>query len=100
MSQLPDATTVKGKRDRAILAVLLGCGLRRHEVVQLDLEDLQRREDYWAIVDLVGEGGHIRTVPVPEWVKQTIDGWLVAAGIGNGKLFRAFAEREPFGATE
>jgi site-specific recombinase XerD len=39
-------------------------------------------------VDLVGKGGHIRTVPVPEWVKQTIDDWLVAAGISSGKVFR------------
>jgi len=43
---------------------------------------------HWAIVDLVGKGGHIRTVPVPDWVKQTIDDWLVAAGITSGRVFR------------
>jgi len=42
----------------------------------------------WAIVDLVGKGGHIRTVPMPEWVKQTIDGWLKVAEITQGKIFR------------
>ena len=42
----------------------------------------------WAIVDLVGKGGHIRTVPVPEWVKSTIDLWVAAAGISAGRLFR------------
>jgi AraC family transcriptional regulator len=31
---------------------------------------LQQREEHWAIVDLVGKGGHIRTVPLPEWVKR------------------------------
>ena len=70
--QAPDANTLKGKRDRAILAVLLGCGLRRRELADLDFTHLQQREEHWAIVDLVGKGGHIRTVPVPCWVKTTM----------------------------
>src|SRR5215468_5030187 len=86
--QLPNTHTVKGKRDRAILAVLLGCGLRRKELIDLTFDHIQRREDHWAIVDLVGKGGHIRTVPMPEWVKQTIDGWLKVAEITQGKIFR------------
>jgi site-specific recombinase XerD len=91
--QLPDAETLKGKRDRAILATLLGCGLRRGELTDLTLGHLQRREDHWAIVDLVGKAGHVRTVPVPNWVKQTIDEWLIAAGISQGKLFRPVCRR-------
>jgi site-specific recombinase XerD len=86
--QLPDPTTLKGKRDRSILAVLLGCGLRRRELTELTLEHLQRREDHWAIVDLVGKAGHVRTIPVPEWVKRTIDDWLAAASVVDGRLFR------------
>jgi site-specific recombinase XerD len=86
--QSPRIETLKGKRDRALLAVLLGCGLRRRELAELTLDLLQRREDHWAIVDLVGKGGHIRTVPVPDWVKQTLDEWLVAAGIVTGRVFR------------
>jgi site-specific recombinase XerD len=91
--QLPDAETLKGKRDRAILAILLGCGLRRGELTDLTLDHLQRREDHWAIVDLVGKGGHVRTVPMPDWVKQTIDAWLIAASISQGKLFRPVCRR-------
>src|SRR5207237_771835 len=41
--QLPNAGTPKSKRDRAILAVLLGCGLRRRELSDLTLDHLQRR---------------------------------------------------------
>jgi site-specific recombinase XerD len=86
--QSPRTETLKGKRDRALLAVLLGCGLRRRELAELTLDLLQRREDHWAIVDLVGKGGHIRTVPVPDWVKQTLDNWLAAAGVVTGRVFR------------
>ena len=86
--QLPDPDTLKGKRDRAIVAVLLGCGLRRRELTELTTEHFQRREEHLAIVDLIGKGGHVRTVPVPTWVKQAVDDWLVAARVADGRLFR------------
>jgi site-specific recombinase XerD len=86
--QSPGTGTLKGKRDTALLAILLGCGLRRRELAELTLDLLQRREDRWAIVDLVGKGGHIRTVPVPDWVKRSLDDWLLAAGIVAGRVFR------------
>jgi site-specific recombinase XerD len=79
--------TLKGKRDRALLAVLLACGLRRHEAVDLDFGQLQQREEHWAIVDLRGKAGHTRTVPVPAWVKSVLDDWTLAAGLTNGRLF-------------
>ncbi len=66
--QAPDGQTLTGKRNRAILAILLGCGLRRRELAELTLESLQRREERWAIVDL--------------------NVWLTAAGIERGPLFR------------
>jgi len=48
---------------------------------------LQQREEHWAIVDLVGKAGHIRTVPVPVWVRTELDDWLAAAAIDRGRLF-------------
>jgi integrase len=56
MLRCPNGDVLIGKRDRAILAVLLGCGLRRSEAAQITLEHLQRRDDYWAIVDLFRTG--------------------------------------------
>jgi site-specific recombinase XerD len=79
---------VKGRRDLASLAILVACGLRRHEAVELNVLDLQQREDHWAIVDLIGKASHIRTIPVPDWVKNLIDVWLHSAGISNGRIFR------------
>jgi site-specific recombinase XerD len=86
--QTPDRHRLKGKRDRALLALLLACGLRRHEAVALTLDYLQQREEHWAIVDLVGKGGHLRTVPVPDWVRTELDNWLAKAATDRGKLFR------------
>ena len=84
----PDTQLLKGKRDRALLAVLLACGLRRHEAVNLDFGHIQQREDHWAIVDLKGKAGHTRTVPMPGWVKAMLDEWVHAANLTAGKLFR------------
>jgi len=56
--------------------------------VALTLDHLEQREEHWAIVDLVGKGGHIRTVPVPDWVRAELDDWLAAAAIDRGRLFR------------
>jgi site-specific recombinase XerD len=86
--QEPDAASLKGVRDRAMLALLLGCGLRRRELVSLELSHIQRREDHWAIVDLIGKGGHIRTVPVPNWVKDAVDEWCRHSGVSTGRIFR------------
>jgi integrase len=84
----PNATTTKGLRDRAILAVLLGCGLRRSEVAALTFKHIQQRDGRWCIVDLVGKHGRVRTVPMPTWVKVAIDAWATAAGIADGPVFR------------
>ena len=84
----PDTQLLKGKRDRALLAVLLACGLRRHEAVNLDFGHIQQREDHWAIVDLKGKAGHTGTVPMPAWVKAMLDEWVQASNLTAGKLFR------------
>ena len=78
----------RGKRDRAILALRIGCGLRRAELVGLETEDFQVREEHWVIADLIGKGRHIRTVPVPAWAKRAVDEWTTAADINGGVIFR------------
>jgi len=80
--------TLRGRRDGAMLGLLLGCGLRRSEVVGLKLDQLQRREGHWVIVDLVGKGGRLRTVPVPTWCKGLVDVWLRHSGVSEGRMFR------------
>ncbi len=84
-------STVRAKRDYAMLAILFGCGLRRSELVGLKFDDVQVRQGHWAIVDMIGKGGHIRTVPIPHWVKTALDLWIATAGVRDGRIFRAVA---------
>ena len=53
---LPDPETLKGKRDRAILGLLLACGLRRDELVRLAVEEIQLREGTMGAGRFAGEG--------------------------------------------
>src|ERR1700758_3036464 len=83
--------SMRAKRDHAMLAMLFGCGFRRSELVGLELDDIQMRQGHWAVVDLIGKGGHIRTVSIPNWVKAALDQWTRAANIREGKIFRRVA---------
>jgi integrase len=67
---------------------LIGCGLRRAELVGLGAQDFQVREERWVIADLIGKGKHIHTVPIPTWAKRAVDEWTTAAGINSGTIFR------------
>jgi len=85
----PDLTTLKGLRDRAILAVMVGGGLRRSEVAGLTFDHIKMRQARWVIVDLIGKGRRVRTVPIPAWTKAAIDDWTTAANIQEGNIFRS-----------
>jgi integrase len=68
----------------------------------LTLEQLQMREGRWVIVDLIGKGRRLRTVPVPSWSKQLLDVWLSHSGIGEGRVFRRVSKagkRQEAGVT-
>jgi integrase len=86
---VPDRSKLKGKRDYVILALLVGCALRRQELASLDVETIQLREGRWVIADLEGKGRRVRTVAVPAWVKHGINAWMTAAGIEDGRLLRS-----------
>jgi site-specific recombinase XerC len=86
---LPNLQTLKGNRDGAVLAILLGAGLRRSELTSLDCEHVQQRDGRWVIVDLAGKMGRIRSVPIPLWAHAAITRWKDAAGISEGAVFRS-----------
>ena len=84
--------TMRAKRDFAMLAMLFGCGFRRSELVGLEMDEVQMRQGHWPVVDLIGKGGHIRTVPIPAWVKTALDQWIRAARVTEGRIFRGVAK--------
>ena len=81
--------TPRALRDYAMVAMLIGCGLRRAELLALTVESVQQREEHWVIADLVGKAGHVRTVPIPTWVKAALDAWTATVGVTHGPVFRA-----------
>jgi integrase len=80
---------LRGKRNHAMLAFLVGCGLRRGELLALTMRSIQLREEHWVIADLVGKAGHIRTIPIPVWVKAALNEWTTASDITQGCIFRS-----------
>lgn len=88
-----DRDSLRGIRNYAILAMPIGCGLRRGELLGLHIDSIQSREERWVIADLLGKAGHIRTVPIPDWVKAAVGKWTEASGITNGALFRSIDRR-------
>jgi hypothetical protein len=60
-----------------------------HGTPPAQVDDLQIREEHWVVADLIGKGKHVRTVPMPNWVKCAVDSWTRAAGITTNFIFRA-----------
>jgi site-specific recombinase XerC len=73
--------------------------LRRGKLLALTLESVQQREEHWVIADLVGKGGHVRTVPIPRWVESAVDAWTAAAAITEGPVRVVAAAEVPAAAT-
>jgi len=89
----PDAGTTKGKRDRVLLALLVGCAMRRSEAVSLDVEDIQQEGGRLVFIRVVGNRGRIRSVSVPDWVEEAIAHWRSAAHLERGPLLRSVSRR-------
>ncbi len=64
-----------GIRDAAVLACMVGCGMRRAEVVGLRWDQWQQRDGRWCFIDIQGKGGRVRTIPAPEWVAEIVERW-------------------------
>jgi len=84
---------------RVILALLVGCALRRTELAELEVSTIQMRENRWVLADLEGKGRRIRTVAIPLWVKGGIDAWMSASGIEEGRLLRSIRKGGKLGGS-
>ena len=74
----PDATTVAGLRDAALLELLYGTGARISEVCALDVDEVTRSiDDPDAGLRLLGKGNKQRLVPLGSYARRAIAAWLV-----------------------
>jgi len=80
----PDGNTITGRRDRCVLALLIGCGLRRSEACALTLDQVKILEEGRMILtNLYGKGGRIRSVAVPVWAAEVILAWMEEVRVGQ-----------------
>lgn len=86
--EAPPKDTGIGIRDRAILGLLLACGLRKSEIRDLKRSHLAERGGRLCIVDLVGKGNRVRTVVVLPWAGKRVYDWLKYSRCFQGPLFR------------
>jgi site-specific recombinase XerC len=80
-----DRRPVGAARDHALLALLHGAGLRRAELVALDLSDLDVER---AEVRVRGKGNKVRVVPLPAWASATVTAWVAIRGDEDGPLLQ------------
>jgi site-specific recombinase XerD len=85
----PDPDTLKGKRDRALLAVLLYHGLRREELCLLKVRDIHDRRGV-PHLRVHGKGNKLRHVPLHPACAERLHTYLEAAGHGSSPDFPLF----------
>ncbi len=76
--------TPSGARDAALLAVTYGAGLRRDEVVRLDIDNFDRRT---GTLTVKGKGNKERTAYVTNGSRSALESWLALRGEIEGPLF-------------
>ena len=81
-------STTRALRDHAMVAMLIGCGLRRAELLALTLESVQQREEHW-VTQTWSETVATCAQPIPGWVKDAVDAWTDAVDMTHGRVFRA-----------
>lgn len=91
--QMPDVHTLRGLRDAALIAIMICTGVREHEAVALEVDDL--RQHYEGLVALrvkAGKGAKQRLVVYGnlQWCLNYVDTWLEKAQISTGAVFRGF----------
>jgi len=68
-------STPSSPRDKALLSLLIGCGLRRSEASSLTWNRFTSRWGRWVLADIVGKGQKVRSVAVPKWAADYLLAW-------------------------
>jgi integrase len=80
------------RRDAALIALLVGAGLRREEATALDLADLDSARETLVVT---GKGAVVRSVPLAPGVRRAIGAWLEVRGEDDGPLLTPMSKTVP-----
>lgn len=83
----PDGDELAAVRDRAVLEVMYGSGLRLSEVCGLDVEDIRREGESAMLRVRRGKGNKDRIVPLGSRGLAALDAWLAKRPMGSSALF-------------
>jgi site-specific recombinase XerD len=96
--RVPDRRTLQGRRDYAILLLLLTTGLRKAEICSLKVGDLKTYRSQ-PVVDVIGKGKKFRRIPLKAETLLAIKDYLKAHGNGvdpNHSLFETLGKHGPY----
>ncbi|MFZ1400048.1 MAG: site-specific integrase [Candidatus Promineifilaceae bacterium] len=79
LTSLTDETTIKGKRDRVVLGLLVGAGLRRDELAGLTWDQVKQQGDR-TVLSITGKGKKRRVVPIHDKLVTLLDEWAELVG--------------------
>lgn len=85
--------TLQGKRDRIVLGLLVGAGLRREEAVNLTFDDVILQPvagKFRTVFNVHGKGAKDRIVPINDRLAAALDNWQQVTG--GGKLARSLSK--------
>ena len=89
-----DLSRPEGHRNKAIIEVMYGCGLRVSEVVNLRISNLHFRDNY---IRIIGKGDKERLVPIGQTAQQAIllylEGYRLRLKIKKGEEDFVFLNR-------
>ena len=79
LTGLTDETTIKGKRDRVVLGLLVGAGLRREELAGLTWEHVKQQGER-TVLSITGKGKKRRVIPIHDKLVSLLDEWAELVG--------------------
>lgn len=93
--------TLKCQRDKIILGLLCGAGLRRDELVRLTFADIKHQPiagRIRTVLDITGKGDKNRVVPISNSLATALDEWVRPTG-GQGRIARSVSQAGKLGET-
>lgn len=86
-----DMSRRTGKRDRALVLMLLHCVLRRSEAAAMNVEDIRQSGPYHLLNIKKAKGGANQVVKIPPHVYDVLDGFVRSMGYVHGPVWRSFS---------